>query len=868
MSAQAVASVLPDLDAVDSASQPDQVEVTTFAQSTSSVTSSTSAAEVGANFGLDGSGQTIAVIDTGIAFDHIALGGGFGENYRVVGGYDFAENDANPYDDGPLGFHGTHVAGIIGSTDLTYTGVAPGADLVALRVFDDSGATEIEWIEQSLQWVHDNLNTFENPITTVNLSLGTSPNEVYLEILNDELQQLEEDGVFISVAAGNSFGVSGAEQLAYPASSEFVVPVASYGSDGEISDFSQRAPNVLAAPGESIVSTVPDQLVFGTGNDSFLGTSGTSQAAPYVAGASAVLRQAYLSVGVSDIDQDLLYQQFVDTADSIYDSATNQSYYQINLSAALESVLNGTAKGSESSATDTPTNNNSTNNTSASLTQRANVSLNDGVLRITGTSGNDQITISADEDIQVLVNGVSQRYGLDEITSVIIDGGAGEDSVNVNLAGTDDLVQLLQNRVQVRNQDFSLTAFGIEEAVVDNGSGNDRLYVEGSKFDDVVKASGTSVLFSNEQFAASGGAFGTAYVVGEAGSDVIEFTGSDGDDRFAHNENREYFKSQQLELVARGFEEVVADGNGGSDLANLIGTSGNDTFEIDQDSATTRGGNADASIEGFARINVIGTQAGDKVTLSGSDGDDLLRASNGAAFLLGDSFSNHVKNASNLTITASTGNDTAYLAGTEGDDHFDQNGDVATLRNDQGEISVEGYDLVVAKGSGGNDTASFNGSDARERYFANEDTVQSTDRGGNITRAIGFEESSINGGGGNDIVGLRGGNNDETLRIGFDDVEFETTLQLLRLSNVENSTFSGGGGVDRVELGEVESLDLLNSLWGEGQAVSDNHTTTFIEVDEVEADAVDQAIAGYDLEAVDFEYNMVDKWVARDDQGH
>ena len=59
------------------------------------------------DYGFVGAGQTVAVIDSGIAYDHYALGGGLGANYRVVGGWDFAENDANPYDDGPAGAHGT-----------------------------------------------------------------------------------------------------------------------------------------------------------------------------------------------------------------------------------------------------------------------------------------------------------------------------------------------------------------------------------------------------------------------------------------------------------------------------------------------------------------------------------------------------------------------------------------------------------------------------------------------------------------------------------------------------------------------------------------------------------------------------------------
>ena len=146
-------------------------------------------------FGFDGTGQTVAIIDSGIAFDHFALGGGFGEDYRVVGGYDFAEDDANPYDDGPAGFHGTHVAGIVASDAEGNRGVASGVDLVGLRVFDDNGIGNLEWVEQALQWVHENQNSFENPITTVNLSLGVEFNGFETPedwaILDDELAQLE-----------------------------------------------------------------------------------------------------------------------------------------------------------------------------------------------------------------------------------------------------------------------------------------------------------------------------------------------------------------------------------------------------------------------------------------------------------------------------------------------------------------------------------------------------------------------------------------------------------------------------------------------------------------------------------------------------
>ena len=102
--------------------------------------------QVRETFGLTGRGQTIAVIDTGIAYDQRALGGGFGVSARVVGGWDVAEQDDDPYDDGPAGFHGTHVAGIIASQDETRPGVASGVDLVSVRVFDDLGAGNLAWV--------------------------------------------------------------------------------------------------------------------------------------------------------------------------------------------------------------------------------------------------------------------------------------------------------------------------------------------------------------------------------------------------------------------------------------------------------------------------------------------------------------------------------------------------------------------------------------------------------------------------------------------------------------------------------------------------------------------------------------------------
>jgi subtilisin family serine protease len=219
--------------------------------------------EVALSHGRYGSGQTIAIIDGGIAWDHSALGGGYGASNRVVGGWDFTEEDAVPYDDAPSGSHGTHVAGVAAASmgSSNWFGVAQQADLVALRVLDDYGSTYFHWVENALRWIHDNRNAFESPITAVNLSIGSPSNSDVpppWAPLEDELDQLVADGMFIVASAGNNFTSYNEPGLSYPAASPYVVPVMSVDESGNLSYYSQRHTRALAAPGRNIVSTVPD----------------------------------------------------------------------------------------------------------------------------------------------------------------------------------------------------------------------------------------------------------------------------------------------------------------------------------------------------------------------------------------------------------------------------------------------------------------------------------------------------------------------------------------------------------------------------------------------------------------------------------
>lgn len=247
---------------------------------------------------IRGAGTTVAVIDTGIDYNLPELGGGFGKRKKVIGGYDFFDNDADPIDtDG----HGTATASVIAGNaftfqGVTYSGVAPDARLVALRVGDEEGIPD-ENVERALQWVIDNRVKFN--ISVVNLSLGSGNfTDSVQESYSDEFATLRGVGVFVVAASGNSNdadnGPISQDGVAYPAADENVYAVGAVNSSDIITDFTQRGDELdLLAPGSNIV--VP-KLTGG-----YEVVDGTSFASPYVAGTAALIKQADPSAKAGDI---------------------------------------------------------------------------------------------------------------------------------------------------------------------------------------------------------------------------------------------------------------------------------------------------------------------------------------------------------------------------------------------------------------------------------------------------------------------------------------------------------------------------------------------------------------------------------------
>ena len=607
-------------------------------------------------YGLSGAGQTVAIIDSGLAYDHDALGGGFGADYRVVGGWDFTEeNDGDPYDDPPGGFHGTHVAGIVASDDPSHPGVAPSADLVALRVFNDQGHGNFEWVEQALRWVHRNRDAFENPITTVNLSLGSIWNSDAIPgwaSLEDELAQLHDDGMFVSVAAGNSFGSYHVPGLSYPAASPYVIPVASIDQAGNLSHFSQRSSRVLAAPGNSIISTVPDYLFdFNGVTDDFLAMSGTSMAAPYVAGAAVLLREAMLQTGREAIGQDELYEHFVATSDITFDPSTGIEYYRLNVQSALDAVLEAQA-GKEAwiGAVDF----HSFDADSPAPRRIAFEAVRDGIFTIQVTSpvtSDFELFVHDDEgqrlaswtggsgtpriDFVAEANETYQVTVLDQVSMTLANLVHVTDHGHWQIFGTDgddriDL-NLHSERLSINGIVYTRDLSNFVRMHIAGQSGTDSIRVRGTPSNELVELRPGYVSMVNEGASVKATDFESIQVIADQGSDIARVFGSTGNDRFIGKPDYSILTNAKTghRLRVDGFDRVYSRGEGGADRAFLYGSNGDDRFFGKPRYSILRGRDYQyyTYVAGYDRVVAEVDSAGDdRAFLYGSEASDRLIA--------------------------------------------------------------------------------------------------------------------------------------------------------------------------------------------------------------------------------------------------
>ena len=282
---------------------------------------STVVADLKQALGLDnrftGANTTVAIIDSGIATNL-----DFGS--RIIAQYVFWKGRqyyTQPYDN--YG-HGTHVAGLIGSSGASsnnkYAGIAPATKLLSLKVLDSKGTGKTSDVIDAIEFAIANKARFG--INVINLSLG---HPIYESAATDPLVQAVETavraGIVVVVAAGNYgynpvTGQTGSAGIASPGNSPSAITVGAgvtnntvIRTDDRLADYSSRGPTWydafakpdILAPGQSLVSTdavgstlelTYPGLVLKDGSTKFLRLSGSSMATGVVSGLVAVMVEA------------------------------------------------------------------------------------------------------------------------------------------------------------------------------------------------------------------------------------------------------------------------------------------------------------------------------------------------------------------------------------------------------------------------------------------------------------------------------------------------------------------------------------------------------------------------------------------------
>ncbi len=714
---------------------------------------------------VDGSGYAVVILDSGINEAHPAF-----EN-RIKFTHDYVNNKSNEaIDDNG---HGSHVSSIVASSDSRFLGVAPGADIIHLKVLNNKGKGSSYDIQQALQWIVDNADKYN--IAAVNMSLGygnySSPESN--GPFSDELRDLAAKNIIVVSSSGNNFWSNeSVPGVKYPSADPNSLSVgavfdnsytefrtfADLNDDGEvtfdevasinrntrpddITAFSQRHPTLTTvfAPGARIHGADAT----GTG---FNEKSGTSQAAPHVAGMAVLAQQ----LAMEKLGRKLTPAEFEtwikNTGYSVTDGDTEDDNVTNTNTVYIRADMFGLAEAVLQLPTELPI--------PGSLQANPDI-LDDLMATVTGTSGDDTLASQANENntVPITINTADILANDLPNDNLVVHSVGNPFGYSVSLA--DDTITFIPNslnpasfqyttRNTITNQTSNLASVILHFALNLNGLGGNDLLV--------------------------GGVFGRDTIQGGDGNDTIfagvDFNGID----YSHQTSMD------------GSDTVV----GGRDDDSIWGGNGDDYLDVDASLVNSIIPASDDAVQGNDTIDGgFGNDTIGRLGASvGATGVDYYDGREGNDSILG---GNQGSNAIGDTLIGGDGNDT--IRG--GTDDSGRDSIVGGNGNDSLIGGNESSDGDTLDGGNGNDN--IDGQDGNDYLSGGigEDSIVGS--GGSDTMLGGDQNDTLLGGDGNDSI--FGGNGQDTIEGG---VGSDT------LSGFNGS--SGGDGTDRFVFNFAELL--------------------------------------------------------------
>ncbi|BAY88360.1 MULTISPECIES: S8 family serine peptidase [unclassified Tolypothrix] len=487
----------------------------------------------------------VAVVDTGVDYNHPDLAANIWTNTKEISGngidddgngyiddihgWDFGDNDSDPNENSTTKSsrgHGTHVAGIlgaVGNNNLGTIGVSPNVSIMVTKHFRTSDSVGYLWdVPAGIEYA------VKNGAKIINLSLGSTS---FDQAQYNALKFANDNGVLVIASAGNN-GLNNDVNPYYPANYDLpnIITVAAIDETENLAVFSSTSSSSygattvdIAAPGKNIYSTFADSRYATWG--------GTSMAVPYVTGAAALLLAANPKLTVSELKRDILASvkqvstlqgkvatggyldlskltQFLSTTAPQAASVTNS---EIDTPAA-EPVATPAENSDDASGSSDSDNisNNAENQTIYGTVDNDSLTGGLGNDTISGNDGNDSIDGGDGNDV---LNG---ENGNDTIT-----GGAGDDTANGGAGG--DRLYGADGNDNLNGDAGNDKLYGdAGDDILNGGSNNDTLY-GGAGNDTLIGGNGKDVLIGGDDRDVLIGGLGNDTLTGGLGADIFVF---------------------------------------------------------------------------------------------------------------------------------------------------------------------------------------------------------------------------------------------------------------------------------------------------------------------------------------------------------